>query len=485
MSSRQAESSSGSFCAVKCKEAKLVAPSLPPTARDCIYWLSNLDQIPLYVNVLFFYQPNKINKTADPVIVLQKALAQVLLHYYPLAGRLEFSSDGKCHVISSGEGAVFVEAEADATISDVLAQFELDTNMEYAQKLICKSAWESNNVLDRPMLSIQVTRFKCGGFCVGAGINHYMCDGVAFSEFLNSLGEIARGVSISIQPALDRTLLKARDPLQIEFPHFEYTEIVQNNSPTADDPSVDDIVYSSLCFDSKHIALMKKHVLGEGLLNTCTSFEVMSAFIWRIRTKALGVESSEMTKLLFAVDGRSRLCPPLPEGYHGNAVMTACSIASARELTDLGLSYAVKLVQEAKAMINDKYMRSKIDYFEKTSPRRSPTAGLSIVSSAAHYISSWSRLPFHKADYGWGQPIHYFPVEPPTLDVTKFLPYGKDSKGIKVYMALPSFAWNTVKSILQQHQNQQQPNPVFSGKLVHENFRACARQCSLAATSAE
>ncbi|KAJ7532203.1 hypothetical protein O6H91_14G076800 [Diphasiastrum complanatum] len=454
MSSRQAKSSSGSFCAVKCKEAKLVPPSLPPTARDCIYWLSNLDQIPVYMNILFFYQPNKINKTADPVIVLQKALAQVLVHYYPLAGRLELSSDGKCHVISSGEGAVFVEAEADATISDVLAQYELDTNMEYAQKLICKSASESNSVLDRPLLSIQVTRFKCGGFCVGAGIHHCMCDGVAFSEFLISLGEIAMGVPMSIQPVLDRTLLKARDPLQIEFPHFEYTEIVQNNSPTADDPSVDDIVYSSLCFDSKYIALMKKQVLGEGLLNTCTSFEVMSAFIWRIRTKALGA-SSEMTKLLFAVNGRSRLCPPLPEGYHGNAVMTACSIASARELTDLGLCYAVKLVQEAKATINDKYMRSKIDYVEKTSPMRSPTAGLSIAvssSSATHYILPLSRLRFHKTDYGWGPPTHYFWVEPPMINVTKFVPNGKDGKGIKVYMALPSFAWNTVKSFLAQQQ---------------------------------
>ncbi|KAJ7568303.1 hypothetical protein O6H91_01G026900 [Diphasiastrum complanatum] len=286
----------------------------------------------------------------------------------------------------------------------------------------------------------QVTRFKCGGFSVGASMNHCMVDGLAASEFLISLGEIARGLPISIQPVLDRTLLKARDPIQIEFPHSEFAEIQtfqQANGTTQ--TSADDIVFSHVCFDSKTLSLLKKQILDEGIVKKCSSFEVLTACIWRTRTKALHMASSQMTKLLFAVDGRSRFCPPLPKGFHGNGIVFTCAMTSAGELANRKLSYAVGLVQEAIVMINDKYMRSAIDYFEQTRVRPSMTATL--------IITSWCRLPFLKADFGWGESIHYCPVGLPQPEVAVFLADDKNS-GVKVFLGLPSFAWNNIKSLL-------------------------------------
>ncbi|KAJ7525913.1 hypothetical protein O6H91_17G073900 [Diphasiastrum complanatum] len=468
MLSQPAESSTNIFsCAVKRKEAKLVAPSLPPPAKDGIYWLSNLDT-PMMVNIVFFYESNEVSNTADPVMVLQNAVARSLVHYYPLAGRVEQSSNGKFQVISSGGGAVFVEAEADANISDVMAEKNLDINMEYAHKLVYTSVGASKSNLDKRLLAIQVTRFKWGGFCVGVSINHCICDGIAYSEFLISLGEIARGVPISIPPPLDRTLLKARDPLQIENPFSEIAEIDQSNSqiahdpsddgiardplkidnvPTAHNPSVDDMVFSFLCFDSNTIDLLKKQVLDEGILKTCTSLEVIGASIWRIRTKALCMPSSQLTKFEFAIDCRTRFCPPRPKGYHGNAVVTTCAIASAGELTDRELSYAVGLIQEAKAMIYDKYLRSRIDYLEQTRPLQ-----LSLITSTL-LISSWCGIPFHKADYGWGEAPLFFPVGQPIFGIGVFLAYGKDRKGIKFLTSLPSVAWGNIKFLLQQQTN--------------------------------
>ncbi|KAJ7525916.1 hypothetical protein O6H91_17G074200 [Diphasiastrum complanatum] len=432
------------------------------------------------LTTVFLYQSNELSNTADPVMVLQNALAQSLVHYYPLAGRIELSSDGRFQVISSGEGAVFVEAEADANISDVLTEKNLDTNIEFGRKFVYTSVGESKTILDQRLLAIQVTRFKCGGFCVGVSINHCMCDGIAFSEFLISLGEIARGMPISMSPALDRTLLKARDPLQIEFPFSEIAEIDQSNSqtahdpsddgiardplkiesslvemiteidrsnvPTAHDPSVDGMVFSFLCFDSNIIGLLKKQVLDEGILKTCTSFEVIGAFIWRIRTKALCMPSSQLTKFEFAIDCRTRFCPPLPKGYHGNAAVSTCAIASAGELTDRELSYAVGLIQEAKAMITDKYLRSRIDYLEQTRPLQS-------LSTSTLLASSWCGIPFHKADYGWGEATHFFPIGRLISGIGVFLAYGKDRKGIKFLTSLPTFAWGNIKSLLQQQTN--------------------------------
>uniref|UniRef100_A0A0D9YJE9 Uncharacterized protein n=1 Tax=Oryza glumipatula TaxID=40148 RepID=A0A0D9YJE9_9ORYZ len=49
-----------------------------------------------------------------------------------------------------------------------------------------------------------VTKFKCGGFVLGLAINHCMFDGVGAMQFVNSWGETARGVPLSVPPALDR-----------------------------------------------------------------------------------------------------------------------------------------------------------------------------------------------------------------------------------------------------------------------------------------
>ncbi|KAJ6748366.1 TRICHOTHECENE 3-O-ACETYLTRANSFERASE [Salix purpurea] len=45
--------------------------------------------------------------------------SKVLVRYHPLAGRLMTSSEGKLIVDCSGEGALFIEAEANCKINDI------------------------------------------------------------------------------------------------------------------------------------------------------------------------------------------------------------------------------------------------------------------------------------------------------------------------------------------------------------------------------
>ncbi|KAH7856333.1 hypothetical protein Vadar_000216 [Vaccinium darrowii] len=58
--------------------------------------------------------------------IIKSALAKVLVPYYPLAGGLTFSQEGRLVVDCTGEGAVFVEAAANWRIEDI----------EIAQRLI-------------------------------------------------------------------------------------------------------------------------------------------------------------------------------------------------------------------------------------------------------------------------------------------------------------------------------------------------------------
>lgn len=54
----------------------------------------------------------------DPVKVIRKALAQTFVFYYPLAGRLREGTDAKFMVECTGEGVMFIEADADVTMEE-------------------------------------------------------------------------------------------------------------------------------------------------------------------------------------------------------------------------------------------------------------------------------------------------------------------------------------------------------------------------------
>jgi len=46
-----------------------------------------------------------------------------------------------------------------------------------------------------PLLLVQVTEFACGGFVVGVSSNHVIADGAGTVQFLQAVGELARGIS--------------------------------------------------------------------------------------------------------------------------------------------------------------------------------------------------------------------------------------------------------------------------------------------------
>lgn len=271
-------------------------------------------------------------------------------------------------------------------------------------------------------------------------MNHCMFDGLGAMEFVNSWGETARGLPLSVPPFLDRTLLEARNPPKVAYEHQEFAEI-QDLSDDTDLICKGEMVYKSFCFDPEKLERLKKEATEGDTLDKCTTFEALSAFVWRARSKALNLQPDQQTKLLFAVDGRSKLDPPLPSGYFGNGIVLTNSICQAGELLENPLCYAVELVQKAVKMVTDDFMRSAIDYFEVTRDR--PSLASTLV------ITTWSRLGFHNTDFGWGEPILSGPVSLPQKEVILFLSHGKHRKSINVLLGMPDSAMSTFQELMQ------------------------------------
>ncbi|KAK9090067.1 hypothetical protein Sjap_023244 [Stephania japonica] len=418
---------------------KVGEPTLVPPADETpkgLYYLSNLDQnIAVIIRTVYcFKSDEKGNERAGEV--LKDALAKVLVYYYPSAGRITISSEGKLIINCTGEGGVLVEAEADCKMEDIGDITKPDPVT--LGKLVYDIPG-AKNILEMPPLVAQVTRFKCGGFVLGLCMNHCMFDGIGAMEFVSSWGETARGLPLSIPPYLDRSIIKARVPPKIEFTHQEFAEIddISNTSSLYEE----EILYRSFCFDTEKLEQLKKKALEDNAIEKCTTFEALSAFVWKARCEALRMKPDQQIKLLFAVDGRSRFEPPLPKGYSGNGIVLTNSLCNAGEVLENPLSFTVGLVQKAVQMVTDSYMRSAIDYFEVTRARPSLAATL--------LITTWSRLSFHITDFGWGEPLLSGPVTLPEKEVILFLSHGKERKSINVLLGLPASSMKIFEELME------------------------------------
>ena len=142
----------------------LVAPA--EETRKGPYFLSNLDQnVAVMVKTLYcFRAEDKGNDEAAEV--MKTALAKVLVHFYPLAGKLILTPDGKLAVDCTGEGAVFVEADADCEL-EALGDL-IQPDFVTVQKLFYDVPG-SKNIFEIPLVVAQVRRkdVSADGFLFG------------------------------------------------------------------------------------------------------------------------------------------------------------------------------------------------------------------------------------------------------------------------------------------------------------------------------
>ncbi|KAK2445308.1 omega-hydroxypalmitate O-feruloyl transferase [Trifolium repens] len=401
-----------------------------------LYFLSNLDQniaVPMRTIYCFKSETRGNEKAAQ---VIKDALSKILVPYHPMAGKLIISSEGKLIVDNTGEGAVFVEAEADCGIDEIGDLTKPDPHR--LGKLVYNTPG-AKNILEMPLMTVQVTKFKCGGFTLGLNMIHCMKDGLCAMEFVNAWAETARGLDLKIQPFLDRTILKSRNPPKIEFQHHEFDQL-EDLSNSEKIYEGEKIIHKSFFFNPEKLDSLKKKATEDGVLKKCSTFEALSAFVWRTRTSALKMHPDQQTKLLFAVDGRSRFVPPIPKGYFGNAIVLTNSLCKASDLLENPFSFSVGLVHKAIDMVTDSYMRSAIDYFEVTRARPSLTGTL--------LITTWTKLSFDTTDFGWGEPLCSGPVTLPDKEVILFLSHGQGRKGISVLLGLPVSAMKRFEELV-------------------------------------
>ncbi|KAH7843798.1 hypothetical protein Vadar_020848 [Vaccinium darrowii] len=431
-----AKSSSGSAAGlvftVRRKTPELVAPA-KPTPRE-LKLLSDIDDqqgLRFHIPVIQFYR-NKDGSMRDPVKVIREAIAKTLVRYYPFAGRLRelgAEQQRKLVVDCTGEGVMFVEADADVTMDDFGDQ--LQPPFPCLDQLLYDVPG-SGGVVDCPLLLIQVTRLKCGGFIVALRLNHTMSDAVGLVQIMKAMGEIARGAdSISLQPVWQRDLLSARDPPRVTCTHHEYDEVLDTYKGTIVPLDDDDMAHRSFFFGRKEVSTLRKFVPPH-LQDKCSTFDVLTACLWQCRTIALQPSPEEEVRIICIVNARGIFNPPLPIGYYGNAIAYPVAITTAGKLCRNPLGYALELVRKAKAGVTEEYMRSVADLMViKGRPN------FSVVRNS-YLVSDLTRAGFRDVDFGWGKAAYGGPTHR-GVGSSFYIPFTnkKGESGIVVPLRLP------------------------------------------------
>ncbi|XP_065871621.1 benzyl alcohol O-benzoyltransferase-like [Euphorbia lathyris] len=369
---------------------ELVTPGKPtPYEFKPLSDLENLDCFRVQIPGLMVYSHIPSKNGVDPVEVIRKAIAETLVFYYPFAGRLRESPSGKLVVECTGEGVLFTEADADVTLEQF--GYPLTPPFPCLDQLLFDVP-SSSQIFNSPLVLVQVTRLKCGSFIFGLRYNHTISDAAGLVQFMSAIGEMARGAtSPSILPIWERHILNSTlNPQKLKPPVTKSgRDISDESSNDLKFPPEHELCYKAFFLSPAEISALKRRVPPH--FRHCSSFEIVTASVWKCRVIAFQPNPKEETSLIWSVNLRSKL--KLPSGFYGNAAFIQMSNSTAKEIIENPLSYTLQLVRNAK----DKKINIE-DYAETLANIK--------VNMISYNVSDWRYTGFEKVDFGWGEAVY-------------------------------------------------------------------------------
>jgi len=332
------------------------------------------------------------NPIRDAAETIKRALSRALVPYYPISGRIVAGpgcgggdDDEELHIRCSGKGGVaFVAASANRALKDAefFARLPDTRTPPLVEELAVYYPAGQCGAAD-PLLLMQVTEFSCGGFVVGVTWNHGAADGTGMAQFLQAVGELARG-----SPSPSLAPVRWDDSL----PSFPPPTTFQSSKPLG----------SVVCFDitvpSSSIDRIRAefHERSDGRRETCTMFEAVAAVLWQCRTRAIASRPDSVALLSFAANVRRHV--NAKDGYYGNCTGAPLVTATAGTVANAEVTDLVEMIKRAKDGVYDQLFAKNDNDYDLDENQ------LDELLYNALVLSSWRNIGFEKADFGGGTP---------------------------------------------------------------------------------
>ncbi|KAF3663450.1 putative histone-lysine N-methyltransferase EZA1-like [Capsicum annuum] len=389
---------------------------------------------------LLFHKPKQENtNTSKSSLVdrLKESLSRTLHFFPPLAGRFSTIENTDDDTVSffincNNAGVEFTHASAPKlTVSAILDSTRVP--------LIVHHLFPLNNIrniecVTKPLFGVQITELV-DGFFIGCTMSHGLGDGTCFWHFFNSWSEISRGCQIiSKIPVFERYFSEEmKTPIHLPLKLDDEKLFEKFEVP----PLMERIFHLS----KESICKLKDKANSEMDVKSISSLQAFLAHLWRsiTRCRKLDDEKEVVISIIIVSDNasfdvggggggdddivvamdiiirrevidvvvtdsaRTRLNPPLPEGYFGNAVHIKQVKITAGELLKNRLGWAA--MQMNKMVVSQNSEEVMKFYKEWAENPLIFCKGSVLVGNTRLGISSSPRYNIYGADFGWGKPV--------------------------------------------------------------------------------
>ncbi|GLJ34164.1 hypothetical protein SUGI_0686820 [Cryptomeria japonica] len=409
----------------------IVRPAIRTPAQTM--FLSNLDLCWLPINNvqrLFFYTHPPLNEYSSLIQGMKKSLSSVLVHFYPLAGRLKKGESGRTEIDCNDEGVEFREASINIPFKDL----EKDgfKRKPFFPKLVHEINLFAEENHNRSLLSIQCSR----GIPISKPPQHartvFKPDNQSPSVYYKAHEVISNGISGA---KVFKFVSENTGGGNVEKPAEALQKWMEPKRKT-------EVIYSTFFFTEDTIQDLKQRS------GASTSFVAVAAQFWRCVMRAREVPQEEAVYFGVLCDCRGRVKPPLPPTYFGNCLSPGLAQTTAKKLINSDISFAAGVIQQViDSCTSEEQINYLIDWIE--SPDRDI---LNLLTEAGwvygtNAVSS-PRFPLYEIDYGWGKPSD---VQIATMNEIRimFLSCAKDGgKSILVSTCLPQHQMEVLHHLL-------------------------------------
>lgn len=213
---------------------------------------------------------------------------------------------------------------------------------------------------------------------------HTIADGLGAAQFINAIGDLARGPKPAVHPILSRDLIPT--PPQLPpgpppvFPSFKLMSFVTDLHPD----------YITKIKDS-YFETTSKH---------CSAFDISVAKAWQARTRAINLNPEAPVSVCFFANTRHLLTRE--GGFYGNCFYPVTVTATSGVIRNGEILDVVQIVRDAKARLPTEFEMWGRGVFEED-----PYTLKFTYDSL--FVSDLSRLGFREVDFGWGMPVNVVP----------------------------------------------------------------------------
>ncbi|KAI3909210.1 hypothetical protein MKW92_050355 [Papaver armeniacum] len=355
-------------------------------------------------------RPSNIPFDSGLIPLLKLSLSKTLSNFPALAGRMKTDSSGFVYINCNDLGVDFIEANAThLSILDILPPASDAKNNDVPQ-VVKQEFFTYNGVVSydghfKPLVAVQVTEL-CDGVFIGCALNHAVADGTSFWNFFNTFAEIAKGVSkiTKLRPDFTRNYVKDSKAV-LQFPDGNPKVTFDADAP----------IRERIFHFSRESILKLKSKVNKNFKKSyengyktavnptveISSFQSLSAQLWRSVTRARNFPASKLTTFRMAVNCRHRIEPRIDPLYFGNAIQSIPTTVPIGELLSRNLWWSAEILNKNVRSHNHDAVVHRVEEWEKN-PCCFP---LGNFDGALITMGSSPRFPMYDNDFGWGRPL--------------------------------------------------------------------------------